>query len=61
MTMNNAPNISKNLTIEDIHKIREWNFERRKNMSKDEVKKDIKRGADQFRQLMRPLNNETIR
>ena len=53
--MNNIPfpDISKNMTVEDIHKIREWNYERRKGMNAEEVKRDIRRGADEFRRLMR--------
>ena len=54
--MNNPPNISSNLTVEDIHKIREWNYERRKEMSADEVKRDIRKGADDFRRLMRDVS-----
>jgi len=39
--------ISENFTIEDIHKVREWNYERRKNMTFEEKKADIKKGADE--------------
>ena len=55
--MNNThfPDISKNVTVDDIHKIREWNYERRKNMSPEEVKADIRRDADEFRRLMKSL------
>ena len=38
-------NISDNFTIEDIHKIREYNYERRKHMSFEERKADIEKGA----------------
>ena len=37
--------ISNNFTIEDIHKIREYNYERRKNMTFEERKNDIEKGA----------------
>ena len=37
--------ISSNFTIEDIHKIREYNYERRKNMTFAERKADIEDGA----------------
>ena len=38
-------NISGNFTIEDIHKIRAYNYERRKNMTFEERKADIENGA----------------
>ena len=37
--------ISKEFTIDDIHKIREHNYERRKNMSAKEYADDINKGA----------------
>jgi len=37
--------ISDDFTIEDIHKIRVYNFERRKHMTFEERKADIERGA----------------
>ena len=43
--MNNAPKISSNFTVDDIHVIREWNYERRKNMTQREIIEDINRGA----------------
>lgn len=42
----NRPDISPDFTIEDIHKIREYNYERRKNMSFEEYKADLKKGAE---------------
>ena len=47
------PNISKNFTVDDIHKIREWNLDRRRGMSVDEVIADMNKGADEFRRLMK--------
>ena len=41
----NASKISDDFTIEDIHKIRESNYERRKHMSFAERKEDIKKSA----------------
>jgi len=38
-------NISDNFTIEDIHKIRAYNYERRKHMTFEERKADIENGA----------------
>ena len=46
------PNISPDFTIEDIHKIREWNYERRKSMSRQEVIDDINIGALEFEKLI---------
>ena len=37
--------ISDDFTIEDIHKIREYNYERRKHMTFAERKADIEKGA----------------
>ena len=37
--------ISDDFTIEDIHKIREYNYERRKHMTFEERKADIEKGA----------------
>lgn len=52
--MNNIPkpNISPDFTIEDIHKIREWDYQRRKGMSQQEVIDDINSGALEFEKLV---------
>ena len=42
------PEISPAFTIEDIHKIREWNYERRKGMTPEEICEDTRRGAERF-------------
>ena len=39
--MKTKPNISKNFTIADIHKIREWNYEQRKEMGVEEYTKRL--------------------
>jgi hypothetical protein len=54
MMMNSVPmpDISPNFTIDDIHKIRAWNHERRKDMSKQEVMDDIRSGAREFEALI---------
>ena len=44
--------ISPDFTIEDIHKIREWNYERRKGMSPQEIIDDIRAGAREFEVLI---------
>ncbi|MCL2488701.1 MAG: hypothetical protein FWE80_08460 [Oscillospiraceae bacterium] len=38
--------ISPAFTVEDIHKVREWNYERRKGMTDEEVIADTRKGAD---------------
>ncbi|MCL2140967.1 MAG: hypothetical protein FWH42_04815 [Dehalococcoidia bacterium] len=42
------PEISPNFTIDDIHKIREWNYERRKGMTPEEADDDTRNGAARF-------------
>jgi hypothetical protein len=46
------PNISPGFTIDDIHKIREWNYERLKDATHEEIIADTKRGADDFELLV---------
>ena len=50
-------NISPNFTIEDIHKIREYNYEMTKNMTLDErnqyIAKGAKRALDRLAELRR--------
>jgi hypothetical protein len=40
MQMIERPQVSHNFTIEDIHKIREWNYERKKSMTAEEIEKE---------------------
>jgi hypothetical protein len=37
----NEPTLSKYFNVDDIHKLREWNYERRKNMTDEEIKKEL--------------------
>jgi 3-deoxy-D-arabino-heptulosonate 7-phosphate (DAHP) synthase class II len=41
------PKISAKFTIDDIHKIREWNYERLKDATIDERLSDISKGAEE--------------
>ena len=41
------PIISENFTIDDIHKIREYNLEKRKELTLEERLEDIKKKADE--------------
>ncbi|MDR2506317.1 MAG: hypothetical protein LBD16_09480 [Oscillospiraceae bacterium] len=43
------PKISDMFTVEDIHKIREWNYERTKDATTEEFLADIRRRADEVR------------
>ena len=46
------PNLSKDFTVEDIRKLREYNNERRKNMTPEELSEDIKAGAAEGLRLL---------
>jgi hypothetical protein len=41
------PEISPNFTIDDIHKIREWNYERLKDATVEERLEEINKGAEE--------------
>jgi len=49
------PMISPDFTIDDIHKIREWNYERRKDATTEELLADIRKGAERTRRRMEEL------
>ncbi|GMO57802.1 MAG: hypothetical protein Ta2A_03270 [Treponemataceae bacterium] len=54
------PTVSPNFTVDDIHKIREWNYERRKDMTFDEYCKDVATGANRIlRQIQEIKRNGT--
>ena len=42
------PEISPAFTVEDIHKIREWHYEKRKGMTPQEICEDERKGAERF-------------
>ena len=52
--MNNIPmpDISPAFAIEDIHKIREWHYEKRKGMTPQEICFDTRKGAERFLVLL---------
>ena len=58
--MNNL-NISPNFTIDDIHKIREYNYERRKHMTPDEVMADTAKGANEVLKHIEEIRKNTRR
>jgi len=49
------PNVSPNFTIEDIHKIREWNYERRKHMSVEDRCADVNHTAQKVQREIEEL------
>ena len=52
--------ISENFTIEDIHAIRYANYERTKNMSKEELIEDSKKRAEKIKNKLEMLKKEAI-
>jgi hypothetical protein len=49
------PDISPGFTIDDIHKIREWNYERRKDATIEERLADINKGAEATRRAIEEI------
>ena len=52
------PDISDDFTIEDIHKIREYHYEKRKDMTFEEKKADIAKGANAMMKLIEQSRKE---
>jgi len=46
------PEISPDFTLEDIRKIRDWNYERRKGMTPQEICEDTRKGAERVLALL---------
>jgi hypothetical protein len=55
------PEISPNFTIDDIHKIREWNYERRKDATIEERLADINKGAENTRRAIEEIRRANSR
>jgi hypothetical protein len=49
------PDISPAFTVDDIHKIREWNYERRKDATVEERLADINKGAEKTRRAIEEI------
>ena len=47
-----VPEISHTFGVEDIHKIREWHYEKRKGMTPQEISEDTRKGAERFLSLL---------
>ena len=56
--MKSEPKISPNFTIEDIHKIREYNYEMTKHMTTEELSAYYERGAKKAFKRMSELKEE---
>lgn len=55
------PNISPNFTIDDIHKIREYNYEMTKNMTSEERTSYYERGAAEATKKIEEFRKQKIR
>jgi hypothetical protein len=49
------PQLSPNFTLEDIHKIREWHYERTKDATREEYRNDLRRGSEPVIQAIEAL------
>ena len=55
------PTLTPEFKIEDLHKIRAWRYEKRKDMTPQEICEDTQRGASHFlTQLTVPANAEVL-
>lgn len=55
------PTISPHFTVEDIHKVREYNYEMTKNMSREERRAYYRKGSEEFKAYMESLEkNENL-
>ncbi|MDR0653274.1 MAG: hypothetical protein LBG12_08205 [Synergistaceae bacterium] len=52
------PDISPNFTIDDIHKMREWNYERLKDATIEEHLADINKGAENTRRAIEEIRRK---
>jgi hypothetical protein len=52
------PDISPAFTVDDIHKIREWHYERLKDATPEERSADTESRADKTRRAIEDLRNE---
>lgn len=53
------PILSPDFTIEDIHKIREYNYETTKNMTKEERRAYYKAGSDRMQRRIAELREKS--
>ena len=50
--------LSPDFTIEDIHKLRQYDYERRKGMTEDEIIADIKKSSNEMLAILAKLKKE---
>jgi len=50
------PEVSPAFTVEDIHKVREWQHEKRKGMTPQEICEDTRKGAERFFAMRPPAD-----
>jgi len=60
MTNIPKPKISPDFTIEDIHKIREWQHERRRGMTPQEICEDTRKGAERYFASVKPASPDEL-
>jgi len=51
--------LSHNFTVDDIHKIREYNYEKTKSMTADELRKFYRKKADEGESYIKSLRKNT--
>ena len=56
----NKPIFKDSFSVEDIHKLREYNYEKRKKMSKKEIIDEINEGANIFEENIKKLKKKDI-
>ena len=54
------PEISKAFTVEDIHKLREWNYERMKDATSEERRAESERALREFDERMARLRQQRV-
>ena len=54
----NEPILSRYFTVEDIHKVREYNYELTKNMTTEELRNFYKKGADEGERRINEFKNK---
>ena len=56
----NKPIINDSFSVDEIHKIREYHYEKTKNMSNKEVVDEINREANEFKKKLKARNKRKI-
>jgi len=56
----NEPIVSRDFTVSDIHKVREYNYEITKNMTTEELRNFYKKGADEGERRINELRKNRM-